>query len=208
MLMAGLDEEAQTSNPAIVALLTPNGVRQKVGRYAYVERADSIAEVRESISFQFTAPSGVPMPRAVATLAIVDRTTPTVSPVTAMLIPCRPFVSENAGMARLLVKRVGATDAALAIKFKTIDGSALANSDFVNTAGDLLWAAGNAEFKRIEVPLIDDSLLETPEHFRVQLTDSSGVNLSGLASFNIMILDGTDQFFNDDFSALCTGNTD
>ena len=171
-------------------------------------KADALVEPRETVTYSFVPPTGVLMPRNKATLSIVDRaTTPTPNAPLAVIIPCRPFVLESDDTAKLLVKRVGATEAALSIKFKTLDETALAGSDYTNSAGDLTWIAGNAEVKRVEVPLIDDNVVETPERFKVQLTNAAGVNLPGRTAAPVVILDSLDQLFVEDFDALCTSDT-
>jgi large repetitive protein len=168
-------------------------------------RADGDAEQRESVSYTLIPAVGVQMPRTTATLAIIDRpAAPPPVQASAVIIPCRPFVKEDEGTAKLLVKRVADTSAALAIKFKTEDGSALAGSDYTETTGDLTWAAGNAEIKRIEVPIVDDELAESPERFQLRLTDVANAPLPGRTSAPIVILDSMDQILNEDFNELCT----
>ena len=173
-------------------------------------KADSLVEARESVSYQFTPPATVQMPRNTATLSIVDRPVapPPPSAPMAVIIPCRPFVKENEGTAKLIVKRVGDTSAALALKFNTEDGSALAGSDYTALSGDLNWVAGNAEMKRVEVAILEDAVAELPERFKVQLTDVAGVNLPGRSSAPVVILDSLDHLFNEDFSELCTSDTE
>lgn len=173
-------------------------------------KADSLAEAREFVSYQFTPPATVQMPRNSATLFIVDRPVepPPLSAPIAVIIPCRPFVKEDEGTAKLIVKRVGDTSAALVLKFKTEDGSALAGSDYTALSGDLNWVAGNAEMKRVEVAILEDAVAEPPERFKVQLTNVAGVNLPGRSSAPVVILDSLDHIFNEDFSELCTSDTD
>jgi hypothetical protein len=175
-------------------------------------KADSIAEGREFVRYEFsTAAPGVTLARNQASLTIIDRPEVTPSPAqtpVAVLIPCRPFVAENAGNARLLVKRVGSTEAALAIQYATQDGTALAGSDYVSTSGDLNWAAGNAEIKTINVEIVDDTTAEQPERFKVQLQNAAGDALPGRSSAPIVILDSMDTIFVEDFSALCTAEAD
>jgi large repetitive protein len=180
-------------------------------------KADAIAEAREFVRYQFSSSTaGVNLVRNVAMLSISDRSPipPPPQMPTAIIIPCRPFVSEAAGAARLLVKRVGSTENALNIRYETVAGTALAGSDFVSASGDLAWPAGNAEIKTVNVTIIDDDVMEPNELFRVQLLGSAGTSLAeqatrqtllpGRASAPIVILDSLDTIFTEDFSALCT----
>jgi Calx-beta domain len=170
-------------------------------------KADAIAEAREFVRFQFNSSTGgVNLVRNVAMLSISDRSPipPPPQTPTAIIVPCRPFVSEAAGSARLLVKRVGSTESALNIRYETVAGTALAGSDFVASSGDLVWPAGNAEIKTVNVTIIDDDVVEPNELFRVQLLGANGSILPGRASAPIVILDSLDTIFTEDFSALCS----
>jgi large repetitive protein len=175
-------------------------------------KADAVAEGREFVRYGFTTTAvGVTLPRDQASLTIVDRPDvppPPVQTPTAILIPCRPFVAEDAGNARLLVKRVGSTEAALGIRYATQDGTALSGSDYTATSGDLNWAAGNAEIKTVNVEIIDDTIAEQPERFKVQLQNAAGDALPGRSTAPIVILDSMDTIFTEDFSALCTADTE
>jgi large repetitive protein len=171
--------------------------------------ADNLIEGREIVAYTITPPQGVVLQRNFVTLSIIDR--PTVQPpasVSAFIVPCRPFVGERDGNARLLVKRVGDTSGALSINFATQDGTALAGSDYTNTFGVLNWVAGNAEFKRVDVPIINDQIVETPERFVVRLTDASGQPFPGRSIAPIVILDGADQLSLQGFEELCTSAPD
>jgi hypothetical protein len=175
----------------------------------YQVLADTLSEGREFFHVQLSTASAVGLPRAIAQLSILDRVTGTPSvPNSAVIIPCRPFVREDAGLTRLVVKRIGSTDAALNVSFRTIDGSALAGSDYIDTIGSLNWSAGNAELKRIEVPILDDAPAEQPEDFRVELHTNTGVLPHPGSQARVQILDSVESFQRDDFGALCTSEAE
>ena len=170
--------------------------------------ADDRVEGREIVAYSITPPQGVVLQRNFVTLSIVDRPTgQPPAPVSAFIVPCRPFVREDDPNARLLVKRVGDTSGALSINFATQDGNAVAGSDYTSTTGVLNWVAGNSEFKRVDVPIIDDQVVETPERFVVRLTDSNGQPFPGRSIAPIIILDSTDQIFLEDFDELCSSGS-
>ncbi len=167
--------------------------------------ADNQSEGLEFVAFTIAAPEGVVLQRNFVLLTISDRpASPPPAPVSAFIVPCRPFVQEGDSNARLLVRRTGDTSGALSVNFATQDGTALAGSDYTSTSGVLNWVAGNAEFKRVDVPIIDDQVVESPERFVLRLTDSNGQLLPGRSIAPIVILDGQDQIFVEDFSELCT----
>lgn len=171
--------------------------------------ADNLVEGREFVAYTITPPQGVVLQRNFVMLSIADRpvSQPPV-PVNAFIVPCRPFVREGDSNARLLVKRVGDTTGPLSVNFSTEDGVALAGSDYTSTSGVLNWAAGNAEFKRVDVPIMVDQLVEPPERFTVRLTNATGQLLPGRSIAPIVILDGTDQISIESFDELCTSAPD
>jgi hypothetical protein len=64
--------------------------------------------------------------------------------------------------------------------------------------------AGNAEFERVDVPIIDDQIVEQPERFVVRLSDSNGQPFPGRSIAPIVILDGVDQLSLGSFEELCS----
>jgi Calx-beta domain len=166
--------------------------------------ADNLSESREFVRLNLSTADGVTLARRTATLTITERGNVTPS-ASAAIIPCRPFVREDAGDAILLVKRIGSTEAALSVAYRTEDGSAVAGSDYTNTSGNLSWVAGNAEIKRILVPILTDDAVEPAEMFRVKL-DTANAN-APLSQARVVILDSVDEIQSDDFSELCTSDT-
>ncbi len=201
---AGTDFSGNTSGDVLFA------AGETLKQITFRVIADSQVEGREFAKFNLSSTdSSVQLPRSFVQLSIADRLdTPPINPPVAVIVPCKPFVREDAGNARLVVKRVGATDAALAIKYQSVDGTALAGSDYTASAGDLNWAAGNAELKLVEVPILDDNTVEPIELFRVKLTNAAGVALPGRSEAPIAIVDGMDHLSNHDFDDLCDSEAD
>jgi hypothetical protein len=201
---AGTDFTGATSGSLVFA------AGETLKQITFRVNADNEVEGREFAKFNLTSTdSSVQLPRPFVQLSIVDRRdTPPVNPPLAVIVPCKPFVREDAGSARLVVKRVGSTDAALAIKYQSVDGTALAGSDYTASMGDLTWTAGNAELKLVEVPILDDDVIEPFELFRVKLTNAAGAALPGRSEAPIAIVDGMDHFSNHDFDDLCESEAD
>jgi len=71
------------------------------------------------------------------------------------------------------VKLSQAQASPVTIRYRTAEGSATVNSDYVEVPStELTFAAGETE-KTIEITLIDDNIFENPENFRVILSDQS-----------------------------------
>src|SRR5207253_1016041 len=67
-------------------------------------------------------------------------------------------------------------------------GSAYAHCDFATTVGTLQFAAGETS-KTINIPIIDDALVEGDETFQLVLSNPTGVILSTPATATVTIHD-------------------
>lgn len=64
---------------------------------------------------------------------------------------------------------------AVELDFKTLDGTAMAGSDFAATTGHLVFAPGQV-VQTVRVPLIDDAVTEAAENFSLALYNLSGAS--------------------------------
>jgi hypothetical protein len=85
-------------------------------------------------------------------------------------------VSEKDGAAVFTVSLDGA--GSVSAHYATAEGSALAGSDFTPTSGTLQFARSELS-KTVSVPIIDDSVNEGDETFRLVLSDVSGASTTG-----------------------------
>lgn len=79
-------------------------------------------------------------------------------------------VSEDAGTITFTLTRMGGTDGTLSVGYNTIDGTAASGSDFTAATGSVTWAEGEGIAKTIDIPIVNDMLLEGPESFGIHLT--------------------------------------
>lgn len=99
-------------------------------------------------------------------------------------------VSENAGVAKITVKRTGGWSGAASVDYETVtNNSATENVDYVPTSGTLNWADGDTTDQYFYITLKDDSIYEGGENFRIRLTNVSGAVLGSPNSVLVMILD-------------------
>lgn len=88
-------------------------------------------------------------------------------------------VDESAGVVRLTVNRGNDGDLPpITVEYTVSPGDASANVDFVAGAGSVQFEAGHAR-GFVEVPILNDALLEPIEYFEVRITGTS--SLSGVA---------------------------
>ena len=101
-------------------------------------------------------------------------------------------MTENAGSVVLTVNRVnlgGGFGAAASVSYATQASTALAGTDFVATTGTLSWAAGDSAPKTITIPVVNNSVAEGSEVFRVNLTGASAGTRIGTPSVQVSIRD-------------------
>jgi len=83
--------------------------------------------------------------------------------------------AENGGSVPVVVRRVGGSDGAVSIRYRTVQGSATAGADFVAVDdAQLSWADGDAADRTISVGLLDDSEEEGTEYFELELFEAGG----------------------------------
>lgn len=98
-------------------------------------------------------------------------------------------VSESAGTVTLTVQRSGGSTGAASLHYQTVDGSAIAGSDYDAASGTLNWADGDSGSKTIVVTLREDSSRESSETFEVQLDTASNASLGSPSLITVSIQD-------------------
>lgn len=83
-------------------------------------------------------------------------------------------VGESDGSVSLSVTRVGSAAAAASVQYTTLDGTAVAGSDYTATSGTLSWAAGDSDAQTITVPILSDRIAEQAKSFSVVLDGPAG----------------------------------
>lgn len=96
-------------------------------------------------------------------------------------------VAEGAGLS-LSVRRTAGNQGAVSVDYATVDGGALAGSDYTAASGTLSWAAGDELDKVIVVPITDDTVEEAAEQFSVALSNlTGGATIDGSSSIGVTI---------------------
>ena len=83
-------------------------------------------------------------------------------------------VGENAGPARVIVRRNNGFLGAVSVQYATSDGTASVGGDYMAASGTLNWDAGEMDEKAIIVPLVNDAVSEGTETLRVTLSNLTG----------------------------------
>lgn len=178
---------------------------ERLEKLTFKVLADDATEPVEIIPVKFMVPDGVKLPREIARLRIIDddRPDPGPRPVAAGVIACRPVVLESSGEAKLLVRRFGNVAPPLAVSYETVDDSAKAGEDYTASRATIEWAAGESDPRIVTVPVLPDDVVERPEKFWVRLESQRPNVVLAPPRAPIVILDGRDDVFTDDFAEIC-----
>lgn len=109
------------------------------------------------------------------------------TPVGAVTIARNRDGSEGGTRGRFIVRRTGALDAALTVKY-TVSGTATRGTDYTGLPGTVIIPAG-ASSRLIVVTPIDDSVAEGNETVRVKLSTSRSYNVRLPATATLSIVD-------------------
>lgn len=91
------------------------------------------------------------------------------APGTVQLKASAPTVSEAAGTASIAVTRTGGGFGPISVSVTTEAGSAAAGQDFTATSTTVQFADGDTADKIVAIPLLDDSIPESTETFKVSM---------------------------------------
>ncbi len=133
-----------------------SGETSKTIQIPILQDADADAEDPEALTLTLSnalpALSSVLGAPATATVTIADDDPPGVIQFKSL----RYDVDETDGEAFVTVERVGGVGGAVAVDYRTSDGSATAGADYAARSGTINWAAGDSGDKTITVPVTWD----------------------------------------------------
>jgi hypothetical protein len=128
----------------------------------------------------------------VATVTIVDNDSPPpVQPAGALQFSASAFsITEGQGSVTITVTRTGGSAGQVGVTYNTGPSSAVAGQDYTAVTGTLIWENGDTMAKTFNVPIIDDTLVEGPETFFVNLNSpTGGATLGAPAAATVTIAD-------------------
>jgi hypothetical protein len=115
-----------------------------------------------------------------ATVNISEGAPPETTPGTLAFNPTNLLFTEATGQASLIVTRTGGTDGQVTVDFETVAGTATSPADFTAVQVLLTWADGVGGVKIINVPIIDDNVIENTETFTVRFKPGTETGTEGL----------------------------
>jgi len=104
------------------------------------------------------------------------------------------LVKESIGRAQLSVIRQNGADGDVAVKWRTVDKTAISGKDYVGGEGELVFKHGETQ-RNLEIEIIDDMEQEKDENFEVELVEcgTSGAKL-GKISRTAVTITNDDEF--------------
>ena len=103
-------------------------------------------------------------------------------------------MKESIGRAQLSVIRQNGADGDVAVKWRTVDKTAISGKDYVGGEGELVFKHGETQ-RNLEIEIIDDMEQEKDENFEVELVEcgTSGAKL-GKISRTAVTITNDDEF--------------
>ncbi|WP_316829641.1 Calx-beta domain-containing protein [Pedobacter aquatilis] len=148
---------------------------------------DAITESTETVIATLTGTNNalISASSTAATINIIDANTASVSISTAAT------VNEGAGTATFTVTLDNAVQNAFTVDYTTVNGTALAGSDYTATSGTLTFPAGSAAgtIRTFTVPIINDNVAEPNETFSATLSNITGSIVIANATATTTIID-------------------
>lgn len=179
VLIAGTFWNTGSSNRNL-ARLNPNGSRDttyaSTGANSYVYALASQPDGKVLVGGEFTTISGASVPRLARLTGDSDA-----GPGTVVFDSPTVEVFENAGSVTLTVNRIWGKQGDVTVNYQTQAGSAVADSDYEEQSGILVFHDGETT-KNLTVPINDDSFIEDLESFQVMLSEPGGGVIVGAQS--------------------------
>jgi len=172
---------------------------------------DTVVEPNETVNLSLTNPTGATIgTQSTATLNIVDNDTPVPTSTLQFSAPTFRIREDGTAVAAVTVNRTGDRTAAVSATVNLADGTAVAPDDYGNSPLLVSFAAGDNTPKTIEIPVVDDTLVERNETVNLSLANPTGgarIGAQSTATMTIVDNDSTIEFSDPFFSVNEDGTT-
>ncbi len=132
---------------------------------------DDTPEETEAFTVELSAPSWATVADDTGAGTITDEDEPP-----TLTIDDAPPVGEG-GTAEFVVRLSAVSGVAVTVSYQTLDGTAVAGSDYTTTSGTLRFEPGETT-RAVAVATLIDQLMEGAEQFTVELSDPVGTTLA------------------------------
>ena len=162
---------------------------------------DELAEDAERFTVELSAPSGATVSDGIGEGTISDD-----DDAPELSIDDAPAVSEGE-TAEFTVRLSEASGRAVTVSYRTVDGTAVAGSDYKSASGELRFEPGETA-RTVTVETLADELAEDTEQFTVELSAPLGATVAdGVGEGTISDDDDAPELSIDDVPAVSEGET-
>ena len=128
---------------------------------------------------------------ATAVLTIVDND---VAPAGTLQFSAATYgVAENGGNATVTITRTGGSTGAVGVTVATSNGTATAPSDYTAVSQTVNFAAGDTASKTVNIPIVNDTLVEANETVNVTLSNPTGGATVGSPGSAVLTISDNDS---------------
>jgi Ca2+-binding RTX toxin-like protein len=136
---------------------------------------DTTVEANETFTVNLGTPTNATLgPVTQITATILNDDVVTTNPGVLSFSAPTYTVTENGVQATLTVVRTGGSDGAVTVRLATANGTATAGNDYTSVNTTISFADGDTTAKTINVPISDDTLVESNETVRLTLSNPTG----------------------------------
>jgi len=128
----------------------------------------------KSFSVALSGPSGGATLSTPST-ATVGITGDAPAPVGTLQLSASSYaVDQNSGAVTVTLDRAGGSSGAVSVAYATVNGTAIAGTDFTTTDGSLSWADGDTSSKTVSIPISNATPFSASKSFSVALSAPTG----------------------------------
>ena len=138
---------------------------------------DTTAERAEIFTVELYSPANATIAKSVGTATIIDNDAPAGTPVVTV---SDLVIDEASGEASVVITLDRPSASTVSMNYATVNGSAVAGSDYLATSGSISFAAGETA-KTIKIGIVNDTAAEGSEAFLLQLSDIANALLADQA---------------------------
>ncbi|WP_293340722.1 Calx-beta domain-containing protein [Microcoleus sp. CAWBG58] len=166
---------------------------------------DTLAESTETVNLTLANPTGGATigTQGTATLSIIDNDTLPATSTLQFSAPTFRVREDGVPIAAVTVTRTGSSTAAVSASLNLTNGTATAPADYNNAAIPVNFAAGDSTPKVVNIPIVNDTLVESTETINLTLANPTGgaaIGTQGTARLDIADNDSSLQFSAPTFS--------
>lgn len=124
-----------------------------------------------------------------AQVYIIDDEAPTESGGVLNVASSSVVASEDGGFAEIAIQRQSGSAGAAIVSYSTTPGTASAAVDYNDRSGTVGWVDGDVSDKIVQIPIINDGIVETDETFNFTISNAGGAVLGSSLTTVVSIAD-------------------